>query len=211
MAQQHLYKLRESDNCEKHGPFCKSHSSVVAVDTMDSNALCWEWEFKRKDTDGGKLLTHLTTSSSRFLKLGEVYGLIPGGWYDVRIRPIYIDKESYFGPTSCLSIASCCMFVPSENDTLFSFVDFNTGMISMFNKIVTNDTLLFVAEGLPAGQMKISIFNTIPPSETSHSMEFEYRGDSLIHFPISLERGLYNYKITINDELYSGVFVVTKD
>ncbi len=90
-----LVELRSIDRC----PTTRSVGSFVGTDIVVCGITGWEWEFLQVDANDNVLSPQVViapTGTSRFIRLSSVPGLIPGGYYRVRVRPVFSSGPGAF-------------------------------------------------------------------------------------------------------------------
>jgi hypothetical protein len=93
--------LRPSDNCSIGGPRLLGQS--IAGQPFVCGAVDFEWEFTRTDVPELPIYK-LRQAANRFIQLSTIPGLVPGGVYNVRVRPIFASGPGNWGAADCVSI-----------------------------------------------------------------------------------------------------------
>ncbi len=94
--------VKPADNCTNFGP--KWMGQYIGSTPWVCGAADWEWEFTR--TDVPELpINFVSGTAVNFVRLSWVPGLVEGGVYDVRVRPIFANGAlGAFGAADCVSI-----------------------------------------------------------------------------------------------------------
>jgi hypothetical protein len=100
-------QVKPSDNCTNFGP--KWIGQYIGSTPWICGASDWEWEFTRTDIPE-LAITHLGGTAINHVRLSWVPGLVEGGVYDVRVRPVFPNGATgAYGATECVSIVGPIM------------------------------------------------------------------------------------------------------
>jgi hypothetical protein len=211
ISDQPLMVLRPSDNCANHGPHLMG--STIAGQPFVCGAVDYEWEFTRTDVPELPIY-HLRGAANRFLTLNTVPGLVPGGTYDVRVRPVFASASSDWGPVDCLSIVGPAMMEVNEGPVAEAEADktvetdgFDVALYpnpnngEMFNLNLTN---------IESELVLVDMFDMY--GRLVYSQQFTVNGalNTVISFDTPLAGGSYSVKITMNGEVRNERMIVQR-
>jgi len=108
-----LMQIRVQDRCPAGPNFI---GSSIAGEPFVCMSVDYQWEFTRTDIPAAPIY-HLRGYSNRFLQLNTVPGLVQGGVYDVRVRPVFAYAYGDWGAVHCMSIVPVSsMMVENEDE-----------------------------------------------------------------------------------------------
>ncbi len=96
IAPHQLVNLRSIDRC----PITRSIGSFIGTDIVVCGITEWEWEFQEVDSNDNLIAPTATlvesNTTSRFIRVSNIPGVIPGSYYRVRVRPVFASGPGVF-------------------------------------------------------------------------------------------------------------------
>lgn len=190
-----LAAVNPAYNCTNSGPLFLGQ--YVPCNPWICGNTDWEWEFTR--TDVAELpITHFRGSTNRYLRLSDVSGLVEGGTYDVRVRPVFAAASSNFGGIECIQIIGSGG-APQEGAP---FVD------NIEDKEIVEDAPASVAiYPNPVTQNVFTLNLSNVQSEVITLDIIDLTGKRVQGEQITVSNGMVNTIVELND-IASGVYMV---
>jgi len=106
-----LAYLRAADRC----PVNRNLGSAIACMPFVCGITHYQWEFTRTDVSGSPFAVN-GNNATRFIQLQASAGLVAGGTYSVRVRPVFSYGIGNYGPSFCLKIGGSGMALEDTNE-----------------------------------------------------------------------------------------------
>jgi len=205
--------LRPSDNCANFGPHLLGQT--IAGQPFVCSAINYEWEFTR--TDVAELpIYKLRGAPNRFLHLLTVPGLVAGGVYDVRVRPIFSYGVGAWGAPSCLSIVG--VVIMDTQDGPVNDISMNeervdvTGMEAGLYPNPNSGSMINInLTGVTSETVNVDVRDQV--GRMVYSVQYTVNDGSLqgvITFDSQLAGGMYTMTFTMDGESRTEKFMVTR-
>jgi hypothetical protein len=186
---------KASYNCSANGPmFLGQYLPCVPWICGNTD---WEWEFTR--TDVSELpITHLRGSNNRYLRLSDVAGLVGGGTYDVRVRPVFAAASSTYGATVEICIVGSGG-APQEN------IPFVTEDLEERDVVETSASVAIYPNPVTQGNFNLNLSGV--QSEIITLDILDLTGKTVQAEQITVSNGSVNTVVELAD-VASGVYMV---
>jgi Secretion system C-terminal sorting domain len=203
--------LRPSDNCANFGPHLLGQT--IAGQPFVCGAIDYEWEFTR--TDVVELpIYKLRGAPNRFIQLLTIPGLVAGGTYDVRVRPIFTSGPGSFGAIDCISIVGAVGMTAQDgpvNEMEVEKLEVSGIEAGLYPNPNTGSMININLTGVTSEVVNVDVLDQA--GRVVFAGQYTVNNGSLngtITFDQQLAGGVYMMKFTMDGESRTERFVVTR-
>ena len=203
---------KASYNCSSNGPmFLGQYLPCVPWICGNTD---WEWEFVR--TDVPELpITHLRGSNNRYLRLSDVTGLVQGGTYDVRTRPVFAAASSSYGA----AVEICIVGSGGDPQEINPFVaedidqrdvEENSASVAIYPNPVTQGNFSLNLSGVQSETINLDILDITGKTVQSEQITVSNGTVNTVVAISDLASGMYMVNLMIDGKLQTERLVVSK-